>query len=243
MQGAAMQDFTVSSQSQTAVDSVTLVNRFMRGVYLWMTLALVITAGAAWYAAHSPAVLNWVYGTKYAFMGLIIAELAVVFWLSASIHKMSSGMATGLFVLYSVLNGVTLSVILLVYAQSDIATAFLITAGMFAAMSLYGMTTKKDLTSWRSFLFMGLIGLLIAMVVNMFVGGTTMQLVISGVAVILFTLLTAYDTQKLKVMGESAPHDDATAIRRGTILGALTLYLDFINLFLHILRILAASRR
>ena len=240
-----MQDFTITHKTQdyTQTASIALVNRFMRGVYLWMTIGLAFTAGAAYYAAHSPTILNAVFGNRAVFWGLIIAELVMVISLSAAIQKMSSGMASALFLLYSLLNGITLSVILIIYTQSDITLAFVITAGMFGAMTLYGLTTKRDLTSWGSFLRMGIIGLLIALVANLFIGGTTMQLTISGVAVVLFTLLTAYDTQKLRVLGENAPHDDPTALRRGTVLGALTLYLDFINLFLHILRILAAARR
>ncbi len=240
-----MQDFTVTNKTQdyTQATTIALVNRFMRGVYFWMTIGLLFTAAAAYYSANSPTIANAVFGNRSLFWGLIIAELVLVFTLSAAIQKMSSGLATALFLLYSLLNGVTLSVILLIYTQSDITLAFLITAGMFGAMTLYGLTTKKDLTSWGSFLRMGIIGLLIAMVANLFIGGTQMQMVVSGVAVVLFTLLTAYDTQKLRALGESAPHDNPTAIRRGTILGALTLYLDFINLFLHILRILGASRR
>ncbi|HKK33722.1 MAG TPA: Bax inhibitor-1/YccA family protein, partial [Desulfomicrobiaceae bacterium] len=144
--------------------------------------------------------------------------------------------------LYSAMNGATLSAVLLAYTGASVFSTFLVCAGMFGAMSVYGMTTKKDLTSMGSFLFMGLIGIIIASVVNIFLQSPAMHFVISGVGVLIFTGLTAYDTQKLKAMGESAPMDDATAVRRGTILGALTLYLDFINLFLMLLRFMGQGR-
>ena len=179
---------------------------------------------------------------KMIFFGMLIAELGIVFYLSARINKLSAGTATGLFLLYSALNGVTISLVLAVYTAQSVFAAFVTCSGMFAAMSVYGHVTKKDLTSWGSFLFMGLIGLLIAMLVNIFLQSSVMQMVISFAGVIIFTGLTAYDTQKLKEMGESAPLDDAVAMRRGVILGALTLYLDFVNLFLMLLRLFGGNR-
>ncbi|MCG8529874.1 MAG: Bax inhibitor-1/YccA family protein [Desulfovibrionales bacterium] len=219
-----------------------LVNAYLRGVYGWMTLGLLVTGVFAFLTATTPALQQLVFSSQFTFIGLIIAEFALVIYLSARISKLSAGAATGMFLVYSALNGVTLSVILMVYAASTISSAFFTAAGMFGAMSLYGMTTKRDLTSMGSFMRMGLIGLIIAMVVNIFIGSTMMQLVISAIGVIVFTGLTAYDTQKLAQMGETMPVNDATAVRRGTILGALTLYLDFINLFLMLLRLFAASR-
>lgn len=222
--------------------SVQVLNAFMRGVYQWMSLGLILTAVAAFFVASSVPAQQVIFGNPIVFFGLIIAELGLVFYVSARINKLSSGTASGLFLLYSALNGLTLSAVLLRYTGESVFTAFLVSAGMFAAMSIYGMTTKKDLTGWGSFLFMGLIGIIIASVVNIFVGSSMMHFVISGIGVLIFTGLTAYDTQKLKVMGEMAPQNDATAVRRGTILGALTLYLDFINLFLFLLQFLGASR-
>jgi len=221
----------------TSQSRVEVVNAFMRGVYGWMSLGLLVTAAVSMFVATSPAIRQAVFGNQIIFFGLIIAELALVVGLSAAINRLSAGTASGLFMLYSALNGVTLSSIFLVYAQATIFKAFLVTGGMFGAMSLYGLMTKRDLTGLGSFMFMGLIGIIIASVVNIFTKSAMMDFIISCVGVLVFTGLTAYDTQKLKVMGEMAPADDATAVRRGAILGALTLYLDFINLFLMMLRL------
>ncbi|MDY0274068.1 MAG: Bax inhibitor-1/YccA family protein [Desulfomicrobium sp.] len=227
------------SQPQVSVQAT---NTFLRGVYNWMTLGLGITALVAYSVASSPTLAQAIFTNPILFWGLILGQFGLVFGLSGAVHRMSAGMATGLFLLYSALNGATLSVILLVYTAASIFKAFIVCTGMFAAMSVYGATTKKDLTSWGSFLFMGLIGIIIASLVNIFMASPMVDFVISGLGVIIFTGLTAYDTQKLKVMGESAPMGDTLAIRRGTILGALTLYLDFINLFLFLLRFFGASR-
>ncbi len=221
---------------------VEVVNAFMRGVYAWMSAGLGVTALVAFYTARTPALMEAIFTNQILLIGLIIAQFGIVIAISAAINKMSGTTATGLFMLYSALTGLTLSSVLVVYAASDVFKAFVTAAGMFGAMSIYGITTKKDLTSWGSFLFMGLIGVVIAMVVNIFLKSPAMDFVISGLGVLVFTGLTAYDTQKLKVMGERAPADDATAVRRGTILGALTLYLDFINLFLMLLRLFGGNR-
>jgi uncharacterized protein len=227
---------------QTAQTRVEVVNAFMRGVYGWMCLGLMITAGASFFTVTSPALMRVVFGNQIVFFGLVIAELGLVVGLSAAINRISGGTASLLFALYSALNGITLAAIFAVYAKAAIMNAFFVTGGMFGAMSLYGLLTKKDLTSFGSFLFMGLIGIIIASVVNIFTKSAMMDFVISCVGVLVFLGLTAYDTQKLKVMGQMAPADDATAIRRGTILGALTLYLDFINLFLMMLRLFGSNR-
>ncbi len=219
-----------------------ITNAFMRGVYVWMAVGLAVTAFCAYATLSSQAVLNFIFGNQMIFFGLIIAELAIVFTLSAAVHKLSSFAATGMFILYSVLNGVTLSAVLLVYTSQSVFTAFLTTAGMFGAMSLYGLVTKRDLTGMGSFLMMGLFGIIIAMVVNMFLGSSTLDLGISILGVFIFLGLTAYDTQALRNMGESGPMDDALAIRRGTIIGALKLYLDFINIFLMLLRLFGDRR-
>ncbi len=228
---------------QTTQSRVEVVNAFMRGVYGWMCLGLLLTAGASAFTVSSPALMQAVFGNQILFFGLIIVEFGLVLGISAAINRLSAGAATGLFLLYSALNGVTLAAIFAVYAKAVIINAFLVTGGMFGAMSLYGLLTRRDLTSLGSFLFMGLIGVIIASVVNIFTKSAMMDFIISCVGVLVFLGLTAYDTQKLKVMGEMAPADDATAVRRGTILGALTLYLDFINLFLMMLRLFGGSSR
>ena len=219
-----------------------VVSAFMRGVYGWMSLGLLVTAASAWYVANDAGMQQMIFGNQMVFFGLIIGELLLVMGISTMINKLSAGAASGLFLLYSGLNGLTLSAIFLVYTQASIVSTFFICAAMFGGMSIYGLTTKKDLTSWGSFLFMGLIGIVIASIVNIFLHSSAMHFVISIIGVIVFTGLTAYDTQKLKYMGETAPMNDATAIRRGTILGALTLYLDFINLFLMLLRLFGQGR-
>jgi uncharacterized protein len=235
-----MADFR--NMTTTTGARVEVLNAFMRGVYGWMSAGLGLTALLAFYVASTPAIREVVHGTPMLLFGLIIVELGIVVAISAAIHKLSAATATGLFLFYSALNGVTLSFIFLVYTAASITTTFVVCAGMFGAMSIYGLTTKKDLTSWGSFLFMGLIGIIIASVVNIFLRSPAMHFVISGVGVLVFVGLTAYDTQKLKNMGESAPMGDSLALRRGTILGALTLYLDFINLFLMLLRFFGQSR-
>ncbi|HCR13489.1 Bax inhibitor-1/YccA family protein [Solidesulfovibrio sp.] len=222
---------------------VEVVNAFMRGVYGWMCLGLLLTAAASAFTVSSPAMMQAIFGNQILFFGLIIVEFGLVLGISAAINRLSAGTASGLFLLYSALNGVTLAAIFAVYAKAVIINAFLVTGGMFGAMSLYGLLTRRDLTSLGSFLFMGLIGIIIASVVNIFTKSAMMDFIISCVGVLVFLGLTAYDTQKLKVMGEMAPADDATAVRRGTILGALTLYLDFINLFLMMLRLFSGSNR
>jgi FtsH-binding integral membrane protein len=186
--------------------------------------------------------MQLIFGNAMITIMLFIGQIGLVMYLSARINKLSGSAATGLFLAYSALNGVTLSAILLVYASSTIFNAFFTAAGMFAAMSIYGMVTKKDLTGMGQFMMMGLFGLIIASIINMFIGNGPMDMVISIIGVIIFAGLTAYDSQKLRYMGETMPMGDETAIRRGSILGALTLYLDFINLFLFLLRLFGGSR-
>ncbi|NTV47602.1 MAG: Bax inhibitor-1/YccA family protein, partial [Chlorobiales bacterium] len=181
-----------------------------------------------------------IFGNSFVFFGLVIAELALVFGISAAINKLSAAAASGLFFLYSALNGLTLASIFLVYSLGSIAGTFVVTAGMFGAMSLYGMTTKRDLTKFGSIAMMGLIGIIIAGVVNMFMASSVLNLIISVVGVILFTGLTAYDTQKIKEM--AAMTNDGESEGKVAVMGALSLYLDFINLFLMLLRLFGSSR-
>lgn len=217
------------------------VNAFMRGVYGWMSLGLMLTAGVAWFTAASPLGLTLVQSPGMVIM-LVLVQFGLVIGLSAAIHKLSAPVASLMFAAYSALTGLTLSSIFFVYSSASIFQAFVVTGGMFGATSIYGMVTKRDLTGMGSFMFMGLIGIVIASVVNMFMQSSAMSFGISVIGVIVFTGLTAYDTQKLKYMGESMPMGDSTAIRRGTILGALTLYLDFLNMFLMMLRLFGSSR-
>ena len=216
---------------------------FLAKVFNWMALGLGLTGLTAFWVANSETVMSLVIGNRPVFFGLIIGELLMVIFLSARIQKISAQTATGLFLAYSVLNGVTLSVILLIYTATSVATTFFITAGVFAAMAVYGTVTKKDLRGLGSFLFMGLIGMILASVVNIFLGSPMMSWIISAAGVLIFTGLTAYDVQRISAIGASGIMENGeAAIRKGAIMGALTLYLDFINLFLSLLHFLGDRR-
>lgn len=208
----------------------------MRKVYVWMTMALVITGFTAYGVATSPGILQAIYSNQILFWGLVIAEFALVIGVSAAINRLSLVMATLMFVLYSVINGALLSFIFLAYTASSIATVFFITAGTFAVMAFIGYTTKTDLTSMGKILMMALIGLIIATVVNLFIKSSGFTLILSYVGVLVFVGLTAYDSQKIKQMLLQAP-DAGEGAQKLALLGALSLYLDFINLFLYLLRI------
>ncbi len=214
---------------------------FLAKVFNWMAAGLGITGLVAYFTANSGLAMA-IIGSPIFFI-LIIAELGLVFFLSARIQKIQAGTATGLFVGYSVLNGLTLSVIFLSYTATSIAGTFFITAGMFGAMALYGLVTKRDLSGWGSFLFMGLVGIIIASVINVFLQSSSMHWIISMIGVFIFTGLTAYDVQTIKRMGEEGIMSQGEeAIRKGSIMGALRLYLDFINLFLMLLQFFGGSR-
>lgn len=204
-------------------------------------MALAITGITAYGVSVSPNLLNLIFGSKMAFFGLIIAELAVVIILSSRLHKLSLTSATLMFVGYSVLNGVTLASIFLVYTMSSIASTFFICAATFAVMSAYGALTKTDLSSMGKLMFMVLIGLIIATVVNLFVASSGLDLIISYVGVLVFVGLTAWDTQKIKAMLSEADYMDESA-QKIALIGALSLYLDFVNLFLYLLRIFGARK-
>ena len=213
----------------------------MRKVYIWMSLALVITGFAAYLVATSPALVSVIFSNSLVFWGLIIGELALVLGLSAAINRLSLTTATLMFVLYSVINGITLSSIFLVYTASSIVSVFFITAGTFAAMALFGYFTKTDLSSIGRILFMALIGLIIATIVNIFVKSSGLGLILNYVGVLIFVGLTAWDTQKIKQMLATATDTGETA-QKVALMGALSLYLDFNNLFLYLLRIFGSSR-
>ena len=213
----------------------------MRKVYTWMTLALVLTGLTAYGVATSPGIMMALYSNSALMWGLVIAEFALVIGISAAINRLSLATATLMFVAYSVINGAMLSSIFMIYTAESIASVFFITAATFAVMALIGYTTKTDLTSVGKLLFMALIGLVIATIVNMFIGSSTLTMICSYVGVLIFVGLTAYDSQKIKNMLMQAP-DAGESSQKLALLGALTLYLDFINLFIYLLRIFGDRR-
>lgn len=213
----------------------------MRKVYTWMTLALVLTGLTAYGVATSPGIMMALYSNSALMWGLVIAEFALVIGISAAINRLSLATATLMFVAYSVINGAMLSSIFMIYTAASIASVFFVTAATFAVMALIGYTTKTDLTSVGKLLFMALIGLVIATIVNMFIGSSTMTMICSYVGVLIFVGLTAYDSQKIKNMLLQAP-DAGESSQKLALLGALTLYLDFINLFIYLLRIFGDRR-
>jgi len=215
--------------------------RFMVRVYNWMTAGLATTGFLAFYVSNSETMMNIIHGNPIVPIVLIVAQLGLVVYLSGWIEKMSASQATGIFMLYAGLTGLTFSFIFIAYTTASITSTFFVTAGTFAAMSIYGYTTKKDLTSWGSFLFMGLIGIIIASLVNMFLQNEAMHWIITYAGVLIFIGLTAYDTQKIKemnILGNEGTDEDT----KEAISGALRLYLDFINLFLMLLRIMGDRR-
>lgn len=214
---------------------------FLAKVFNWMAIGLGLTGFIAFFSAESGIAARIVASPLFIIM--ILVELGMVFYLSARVDKIQASTATGLFVGYAVLNGLTLSTIFLAYTRSSIAGTFFITAGMFGAMAVYGLVTKRDLSGLGSFLFMGLIGVIIASVVNMFMQSSAMSWVISMAGVLVFTGLTAYDVQRIKTIGEQGiMTQGGEAVRKGAIMGALALYLDFINLFIMMLRFVGGSR-
>lgn len=214
---------------------------FLAKVFNWMAIGLGLTGVVAYFTASTGLAMAIV--SSPLFMILIFANLGVVFYLSARVNKIQASTATSLFLGYAVLNGLTLSTIFLAYTKSSIAGTFFITAGMFGAMAVYGLVTKRDLSGLGSFLFMGLIGIIIASLVNMFLHNSAMSWVISMAGVLIFTGLTAYDVQRIKGIGEQGIMTRGEEmVKKGAIMGALTLYLDFINLFIMLLRFFGGSR-
>ena len=231
--------YASAAEAQQAMSLQGYVAKVMRGVYGKMFLGLLVTAVVSFFTASSEALVSLIFGSKVMFFGLIIAEFALVFGISAAINKLSSSTATLLFYLYAVVNGLTLSVIFLAYSMNAITLTFAVTSLTFGAMSLFGYVTKSDLSKVGSILFMGLIGLIIASVVNIFLASSMLDFVISIVGVLIFTGLTAWDTQKIKAM---AAMTDPSQAGKVATLGALSLYLDFINLFLYLLRLFGGNR-
>ncbi|GAB7026455.1 Bax inhibitor-1/YccA family protein [Geotalea toluenoxydans] len=231
-----MDDFNVK-YPRTADQVAIAQNTLIRQVYAWMGGGLLVTAILAMVTISSPVMLNAIFGNRLVFYALILGELGLVFAISGAINRLSATAASSLFILYAALNGVTMSAIFAVYTAESIGSTFVITAATFGAMSIYGYVTKRDLTGMGSFLFMGLIGIVIASIVNIFTKSSAASWIISALGVIVFTGLTAYDTWKIKAMAASGAEG-----RKPAILGALTLYLDFINLFLMLLRLLGNRR-
>ena len=226
--------YTTAAQLENELSLQAYVARVMRGVYLKMFLGLLVTAVASYFTLSNEAFLTLVYGYKVLFFGIAIAELALVLIIGAAINKLSNAMATLLFFLYSALNGVTISYIFAIYSPQSIFLTFCITAGTFGAMSIFGYLTKQDLSKFGAILFMALIGLIVCIIVNIFLASSALDWLISLAGVAIFVGLTAWDTQKIKQM--AAMTDEASAGKVAT-LGALSLYLDFINLFIYLLRI------
>jgi FtsH-binding integral membrane protein len=217
------------SLEKTRENQVALI----RKVYMWMFAALLITAGTAYRVASSELLLSIIFSSKISFWVLILSQFGIVWYLTARLHTMSIATATIMFSIYSILLGVTLSSIFVVYTASSIGSTFLVTAVTFGIMSVYGYFTKKDLSSWGNLLIMALIGVIISTLVNLFLQSSAFQLIISGVGVLIFVGLTAYDTQKIK---ELVNVEDNEQNQKLALLGALMLYLDFVNLFLYLLR-------
>lgn len=224
-------EYAMISQSSGAVQV------FMGKVYAWMAAALVLTGSVAYFTAHSETLLRMLFSNSMTVWILFFATLGLVFTISGMINRISAGLAAFLFILYSALMGLMLSSIFIVYTKSSIASVFFITAGMFAVLSVFGMVTKRDLTGMGRFMFMGLIGIIIASIVNFFLKSPSVYWVVSYLGVFIFAGLTAYDTQKLKNMAYQIEGGPADMVLKMSIVGALTLYLDFINMFLFLLRI------
>ena len=213
------------------------VSAILKNVYLWMTMALLISGFTAMLVAGNPVLIEKIFAGRGTLFLLFLAQFGLIWLISSRIGTMSFTTATLLFIAYSLLTGVTLSSIFVLFTVGSIASVFFITAGTFASVSIYGFITKKDLSTWRSYLLMGLIGLIIASIVNWFLASELMYWIISYVGVIIFVGLTAYDTQKIKQLASACYAENEETQNKVALLGAITLYLDFINLFLYILRI------
>ena len=226
-------DFRVMETSQS--------RSFMQRVYGWMALALGISATTAYMVASTPSFVNALYTSPMLLLVLFIAQIGLVIYLTAAIAKMSSSTAIFAFLLYSALSGITLSGLLLEFTGASVGLTFLVTAGMFVAMAIYGQITKSDLSSLGDFLFMGIIGLIIANLVNMFVASANFSLITAAFGVMIFTLFTAYDVQQIKRLGSQMLASDSDMLKV-SLLGALNLYLDFVNLFIYLLRFFGQRR-
>jgi uncharacterized protein len=235
-----MADMDRTSMFPTATAEAERVTMFLRSVYGWMCAGLGVTAVVAYVISSSPALAGALVANRFLFLLLFLAQLGVVFFLSARVDRLAPGTATLLFMGYAALTGVTFAVILLAYTGASIASTFVVTAGMFGALAVYGTTTSRSLAGFGQFLYMGLIGLVLATVVGMFWQNNALQFLISVVGVIVFTGLTAWDAQRLRLMATQIPEAQLGSY---AILGALSLYLNFINLFLFLLRFMGGRRQ
>ncbi|MBI2677791.1 MAG: Bax inhibitor-1/YccA family protein [Candidatus Koribacter versatilis] len=231
----------MSAQGYTLGNVAAAEKTFIQRVYGWMAAGLTLTGMVAWVVANDADMVNAIIMNRAVFWGLLLLELALVWILTAAIGKMSAGIATSMFLVYAGVNGMTLAVIFLAYTRESIATTFFVTAGTFGAMCVYGMATQRDLTSVGSFCFMALIGLILASVVNVFLHSTALYWVTTYAGILIFVGLTAYDAQKIKQM-HAASVEGSEEAKKGSVMGALALYLDFINLFLMLLRLLGRRR-
>ncbi|MDE7379091.1 MAG: Bax inhibitor-1/YccA family protein [Paraprevotella sp.] len=232
-QGNYVQDYGVAKSASSVL---------FRKVYLWMTLALAITGLTALVVYNSPGLTDFIIYNNPVFLGLLIAEVVLVLTVTAAINRISFTTATLLFILYSILNGATMSIYLFAYTEASVANTFFITAGTFGIMSAYGSLTKRDLSSWGNLLFMALIGLIVCLVVNIFWKNSMFDLIISCIGVLLFTALTAYDSQSIKRMLQAHATEVNDTTQKMALMGALSIYLDFINLFIYLLRILGKRK-
>ena len=226
----------------TALDTTESINAIFRKVYQYMAFGLILTALTAYFSASSTTMIHILFSSRVPTIVLCIAELGLVFAIGAGINRISASTARTLFFVYSFLNGLTCSAVLLVYTGESVYKAFISTAGMFGAMSLYGLYTKRDITTWGSFLIMGLWGIIIASVINIFIGSSTTEFVICIMGIIIFMGLTAYDTARIKMMAASYDSRDENMTGKIAVIGALQLYLDFINIFLYLLRLFGTRR-
>ena len=227
----------------TSGRSEVLAQGFMQKVYMWMTLGLAMTAGVSYFTTTSRTLLEFLFvrNGMIPFFVIVAVEVGIVMFISLKVRTMNPATASMLFFIYSALNGITIAPILMIYTGASVATTFFVTAGMFGGMSAYGAVTKRDLTNFGSFLYMGLWGLVVAIIVNMFMRNEMASYVISGMAIIIFTGLAAYDTHKIRAIG--AESDIGDDLRDNlAVLGALTLYLDFINLFIHLIKFMGKRR-
>ena len=231
-----MQQLPSIYNNQTTEMQAEIQRGFITRVYAWMTFGLFITAAAALFTVSVPELINAIVGNRILFFGLMIGELALVLVLSGAINRFPPAVAGLLFMAYAALNGITISIIMLIYTESSIAITFGITACTFGIMTLFGYTTQRDLTKMGSLLIMALIGMVLASVLNIFLNNPAIYWITTYVGVLIFIGLVAYDTQKLKRMS-LALGEDGQLVQKASILGALALYLDFINLFLLLLRI------
>ena len=228
--------------SDKSISNITTLSTYLSSVFRYMAGGLCITAFISYFTIQSPVFMASLINNPFLYIALLVIEVVVAMYLSLRISTFSAQKATAIFILYSALNGITLAPLLFFYTGASVVKTFFICAGMFGAMSIYGHSTKRDLTSWGSFLFMGLIGIIIASLANFFFKSSAVNAAITYIGVFIFLGLTAYDVQKLKEFGQNMPTDNPTVAQRGIILGALTLYLDFINLFIYLLRIFGNIR-